>query len=98
MRFLLLAVVAVMTASASAASYFFNNGSGSTASGITDSLGGTFQNGTTPGAAFATGGGISAGPGVVGVGQWNQSSWGSLESVDYQCLKFEAFHYFSDES
>lgn len=68
MRLSLLAVVAVMTASASAASYFFNNGSGSTASGITDSLGGTFQNGTTPGAAFATGGGISAGPGVVGVG------------------------------
>ena len=51
-----------------AALYTVNSGTGSTASGFLNVAGNTFRSGTIAGDAYSTGGGISAGPGVVGFG------------------------------
>jgi MYXO-CTERM domain-containing protein len=58
--------------SLSAATYVYNNGSSSSANGITDSLGKAFRSGTTVGQAMTASGTYgnwtSAGPGVLNVG------------------------------
>lgn len=58
----------VCLSNANAALYTVRNGVGSSASGIEDSLGRTFRDGTVEGNAFPSGGGISAGPGSVSFG------------------------------
>jgi hypothetical protein len=70
MKKTILAIIALATSSSLsfAALYTLNNGTGSTASGIQTSTGATFRAGTTAGDAFATGGGTSAGPGIVAFG------------------------------
>ncbi len=79
----ILIVSAALVASSSAASYFFNNGASSSASGIADVMGHTFSNSTPAGSAFPSGGGISAGPGVVGIGIFSTDN---LEGLDSQSL------------
>ncbi len=74
----LLAISAVLAASASAASYAFNNGASSTASGISDASGNTFSSSVAAGVGFATGGGTSAGSGVVGIGIFSTDSLSGL--------------------
>lgn len=78
MKLSLLAISAVLAVSASAASYTFNNGASSTASGISDLAGNTFQGASTAGVAYATGGGTAAGPGVVGIGIFSTDSLAGL--------------------
>ena len=78
----ILAVSAALVVSASAASYSFNNGTSSTASGISDASGNTFQGGSTAGVGFATGGGTSAGPGVVAIGIFSTDSLSGLSNAD----------------
>ena len=78
MKLSLLAISAVLAVSASAASYAFNNGASSTASGISNMAGWTFQAASTSGAAYATGGGTAAGPGVVGIGIFSTDSLNGL--------------------
>ena len=79
----ILIVSVALVASLSAASYFFNNGASSSASGIADVMGHTFSNSTPAGSAFPSGGGISAGPGVVGIGIFSTDN---LEGLDSQSL------------
>jgi len=78
MKLSLLAISAVLAVSASAASYSFSNGSGSTASGISDLSGNTFSSSVANGVGFATGGGTSAGSGVVGIGIFSTDSLSGL--------------------
>jgi hypothetical protein len=77
------AILALLFAwsSASGALITLNNGSGATASGIQTSSGSTFRSGTLDGTAFATGGGTSAGPGVVAFGFFSTDDLGSAGSV-----------------
>ena len=79
----ILIVSAALVVSSSAASYFFNNGASLSASGISDVMGHTFSNSTPAGSAFPSGGGISAGPGVVGIGIFSTDN---LEGLDSQSL------------
>ena len=79
----ILIVSAVLVSSSSAASYVFNNGGGPYASGIADVMGHTFSSSTPAGTAFPSGGGISAGPGVVGIGIFSTDN---LEGLDSQSL------------
>lgn len=70
---------AALIANSLAATYTFNNGSGSTATGITDKDGNAFRGGTTAGTVFTgAAGGVSAGPGIVSVGIFSTDT---LQSV-----------------
>ena len=75
-----LSLVAASICSSSAALITLNNGAGNTASGITTTTGQTFRSGTAPGEAFATGGGISGGPGVVAMGFFTTDDLASVTS------------------
>jgi hypothetical protein len=66
--------------SSHAALITLNNGAGNTASGIRTTTGGTFRSGTTAGDAFTTGGGTSAGPGVVAIGFFTTDSLSTVNS------------------
>ena len=66
--------------SSNAALITLNNGAGATASGIQTTTGTTFRSGTAVGDAFATGGGTSAGPGVVAFGFFTTDSLSAISS------------------
>jgi hypothetical protein len=72
--------LALTWSSASGALITLNNGSGNTASGIQTTDLGTFRSGTVDGSAFTTGGGTSAGPGVVAFGFFSTDNLGSVAS------------------
>ena len=75
------ALAVLMLGQAFAASYTFNNGSGANASGIMDTQGRTFRNGTAVGDAFTgANGGISAGAGVVAVGVFSTDDLSGVTS------------------
>lgn len=76
------AILALLFAwsSASGALITLNNGSGAAASGIQTLEGSTFRASTVAGTAFPTGGGTSAGPGVVAFGFFSTDDLGSVSS------------------
>lgn len=74
--------LAVSSPVAVGALYTINSGSGSTASGIQDSLGRTFRSATAAGDAFPTGGGTSAGPGVVAFGIFSTDQLSNLQTTN----------------
>jgi hypothetical protein len=87
----LIIVAAMAWSSASAALYTLNNGSGSTATGIQMPDGSTFRSGTTAGTPFPTGGGISAGPGVVAFGTFDVESFAGVTSATQLVALFDQF-------
>jgi hypothetical protein len=74
--------LAISSPVAIGALYTINSGTGSTASGIQDSLGRTFRSGTTAGDAFSIGGGTSAGPGVVAFGIFSTDQLSNLQTTN----------------
>lgn len=76
---LIWASLLALTSSAFSATYTINNGSTTTANGIGTSDGSIFRNSTTPGTSLGgTNGGISAGPGVIGLGIFSTESLSGL--------------------
>lgn len=77
-------VASCLVIASNAASYIVNNGSGATASGIVDSQGRAFRASTTVGDAFTgASGGTSAGPGIIAVGIFAESTnFSSLSSTN----------------
>jgi len=63
---------------ASGASYTFGNGSGAGASGFETMQGFTFRAGTLSGTPFSSGGGISAGSGVIAFGTFDIEDFGGI--------------------
>ena len=85
LNILSLAFVVLSVAQASAASYIFNNGSSSTASGIIESGGDSFRSGTTDGQTMTAtgtyGNWTSAGAGFLAVGVFNTDILSGLSSA-----------------
>ncbi|MCX6875625.1 MAG: hypothetical protein NTW21_17730 [Verrucomicrobia bacterium] len=88
-----LAILSLMVLSVSAfgAQYTLNNGAGTTASGIETVTGATFRGGTVAGDAFSSGGGISAGPGIVAIGFFSTDNLSGMISKADLLASFTTF-------
>jgi hypothetical protein len=99
-KLITLATVGLTACMSYAASYTLNNGTGSTASGITTLSGGTFravnpsnpaQTPTNIGDAFPVGGGTWAGPGVVAFGIFSTDDFSGFSSTGEFIAAFTVF-------
>lgn len=90
-KLLFIAAAGMLAIPCNAAVYAFSNGASTTASGVQTMEGYVFQNGSTSGKAFASGGGISAGPGVVAVGIFSSDDFAGIADSSQLVSMFTNF-------